>query len=884
MAQTMDTLNGSGRPVTELKGRGRSASDVVSASMFGDEGGVVGVEDMFSALTPPRVEYGRRRRTLSLQCRAESYGLADVAPASPTCCGRARTLDRKAVDPGSADAHPLGTPVPRPDWRRQFQVEPLSEQLLRKLQLRLDAEERGSHRSGLRALGWVGGGGSGSGRDGGRSGGDRPAAGAGGGGGGGGLARSARFRHSSVDLCAESASPSDEGRHEQKDELREANGLFTGQSGGSGGIGSDRGGGSLERGREWDGGRSELPGMWDAGDRFVRALAQGPHHLDLLFHETASSRDSSVDFEPVSSWAPASGVIEAPSGTSSTWPSPVTPPRKNKTSWWGSASVSFSSMRSAMRRIQELSMQEIGRQIGLPTDRDCYSNPQSPGAVHAHDDAPRPPPDMGGAGPGPGGGVMPRTLSFEGFELQDMNVYDRKEGGAEDVDGLCRGSYNEGDVGGWTSLGSEDLADTAGTPSASMVPTHPTTTRVLTPEGRAPCHRGGLWQLPHGDRLGMATRGGVVGVDGIPEPLARWESAAAAAAVPGGGLPTLPDHRVATGQGGPSRAPPSFSSAASQVAVTSASAAVEGRGVAATPARTEPTAAAPVAPPATTEQQLAAIDQYLFESVFNMHPFAAAAFLRAFIACSFGLMLFHVHSLVTWPESCFVPLRGTALTEGNRMDVVSWLWLLAQVFLLVAQTPLRMKIQRALFRVSTAQDTADATRYLRTIFRSWSWHRCRDLGRMSCTLCFLGPLLLQSPGLLLGGTEDGGVQSLSELQLQLLSVNSSNCLILVMRSALVLSLLYFVQVAQPTYGGERKRRGLSEGTIQRLRRITFQSSRTEETTLTQCAVCLEHYEDNDELMVLPCDPRHNFHAQCIEPWLQRMNTCPLCQRGVPDEA
>jgi len=44
-------------------------------------------------------------------------------------------------------------------------------------------------------------------------------------------------------------------------------------------------------------------------------------------------------------------------------------------------------------------------------------------------------------------------------------------------------------------------------------------------------------------------------------------------------------------------------------------------------------------------------DIFLFERIFNLHPFAAAAFLRAFIACSFGLLLFHAHSLLTWPGS-----------------------------------------------------------------------------------------------------------------------------------------------------------------------------------------------------------------------------------------
>jgi len=737
------------------QGRTRSVSAAASPMFEEEDAALSGsVEEMFSSLTPPRVEYSGRRRTLSLQCRAQSYGIADMAPASPTCCGGARTLDRKSVDATSADAHPLGTPSPKPDWRRQFQVEPLSEHLLRKLQRRLEVDEREASSPALL---------------------------------GGGLAGSSRFRHSSVDLRAE-AGP--EGRPGMGDLPRGDTHIPCSFGDGDGSV-------------------------WDAGDRFVRALAQGPHHLDLLFHETASSRDSSVDFEP---HAPAMGAtgMEAPTGASSTWPRQLAAPHKDKDkgSWWGST-VSFSSMRSAMRQIQELSMLEIGRQIGLPGDRDCNPSPVSPNAAStAAEDGGDARGATGGGGGGGGGdrGVsLPRTISFEGVELQDMHAL-RVE--PEPMMAVPSGG------GRW-----EDAA------SSSQSDSHDLGYPPLQPS------------LPAASE-GGSTTSDIMGT--------------LQAANPATTVVAAPDH-----PGSP--------------------VAVRDRAAEAPTAGSAPAAPAPAAS-AAADQGLAAVDEYLFESVFNMHPFAAAAFLRAFIACSFGLMLFHIHSLVTWPESCFVPLRGTALAEGNRMDMLSWLWLLAQVLLLVAQTPLRMKIQRALFRVSTAPDTADATRYLRVVFRSWSWHRCRDLGRVSCMLCFLGPLMLHSFALLVGGTSDGGAKDLSELQVHLLSVNSSNFLTLIMRAALVLSLLYFVQVAQPTYGGERRRRGLSEGTIQRLRRITFKASQTEETTLTQCAVCLEHYEDDEELMVLPCDPRHNFHAQCIEPWLQRMNTCPLCQRGVPDEA
>jgi len=271
-------------------------------------------------------------------------------------------------------------------------------------------------------------------------------------------------------------------------------------------------------------------------------------------------------------------------------------------------------------------------------------------------------------------------------------------------------------------------------------------------------------------------------------------------------------------------------------------------------------------------------DALLFERLFDMHPFAAAAFLRAFIACSFALMLFHAHSLLTWPDDLDPHM---AFRTSWGVGSVGRKWLLVQVAVLAVQVPLRMEVQRALFRVSTARDTADAKRRLRLLFASSAWRMNRRFGLVTLGLMLLGPVFL----LWSGGFFWPRRSLQSGVELQLASVNASNLLVSITRAVLVVSLHYFIHMAAPPQpGAAHRQRGLSEGTIRRLRRITFCATTVKhENELTQCAVCLEAYEEDDRLMVLPCDPRHNFHVQCIEPWLQRMNTCPLCQRGVPEE-
>jgi Ring finger domain len=45
-----------------------------------------------------------------------------------------------------------------------------------------------------------------------------------------------------------------------------------------------------------------------------------------------------------------------------------------------------------------------------------------------------------------------------------------------------------------------------------------------------------------------------------------------------------------------------------------------------------------------------------------------------------------------------------------------------------------------------------------------------------------------------------------------------------------------------------------------------------------CPICVEEWQDGDDLRVLPCDSRHRFHRECIDPWLLNVSSlCPLCR-------
>ncbi|CAL5209645.1 unnamed protein product [Lathyrus oleraceus] len=45
-----------------------------------------------------------------------------------------------------------------------------------------------------------------------------------------------------------------------------------------------------------------------------------------------------------------------------------------------------------------------------------------------------------------------------------------------------------------------------------------------------------------------------------------------------------------------------------------------------------------------------------------------------------------------------------------------------------------------------------------------------------------------------------------------------------------------------------------------------------------CAVCLEDFHQNEEIMNLSCS--HKYHSACLLPWLERHPHCPCCRTMV----
>ncbi|KAG2328087.1 hypothetical protein Bca4012_037124 [Brassica carinata] len=49
----------------------------------------------------------------------------------------------------------------------------------------------------------------------------------------------------------------------------------------------------------------------------------------------------------------------------------------------------------------------------------------------------------------------------------------------------------------------------------------------------------------------------------------------------------------------------------------------------------------------------------------------------------------------------------------------------------------------------------------------------------------------------------------------------------------------------------------------------------------QCSVCLDDFEAGVEAKQMPC--KHNFHADCLLPWLELHSSCPVCRFQLPTD-
>ncbi|XP_072307541.1 E3 ubiquitin-protein ligase RNF130 [Eucyclogobius newberryi] len=80
----------------------------------------------------------------------------------------------------------------------------------------------------------------------------------------------------------------------------------------------------------------------------------------------------------------------------------------------------------------------------------------------------------------------------------------------------------------------------------------------------------------------------------------------------------------------------------------------------------------------------------------------------------------------------------------------------------------------------------------------------------------------------------------------------------------------------------RTQRGFGDAAKKAIRKLTTRTVRRgdKETDpdFNHCAVCIESYQLNDVVRILPC--KHVFHKGCVDPWLNEHCTCPMCKLNI----
>ncbi|GAB4861837.1 hypothetical protein Ancab_037093 [Ancistrocladus abbreviatus] len=80
---------------------------------------------------------------------------------------------------------------------------------------------------------------------------------------------------------------------------------------------------------------------------------------------------------------------------------------------------------------------------------------------------------------------------------------------------------------------------------------------------------------------------------------------------------------------------------------------------------------------------------------------------------------------------------------------------------------------------------------------------------------------------------------------------------------------------------EQRANGLEQFVVDAIPTMQFDRNAFSSMEDAQCSICLGEYQEKEELRIMPkCG--HNFHLSCIDVWLSKQCTCPVCRLPVRD--
>ncbi|KAK3154896.1 hypothetical protein QOZ80_2BG0196350 [Eleusine coracana subsp. coracana] len=80
---------------------------------------------------------------------------------------------------------------------------------------------------------------------------------------------------------------------------------------------------------------------------------------------------------------------------------------------------------------------------------------------------------------------------------------------------------------------------------------------------------------------------------------------------------------------------------------------------------------------------------------------------------------------------------------------------------------------------------------------------------------------------------------------------------------------------------ERSHSGLDPFAVAAIPTLNYSYEAFQSKDDAQCSICLGEYKEKEILRIMPkC--RHNFHLECIDVWLQKQTTCPICRISLKE--
>ncbi|WCJ34169.1 RING/U-box superfamily protein [Euphorbia peplus] len=73
--------------------------------------------------------------------------------------------------------------------------------------------------------------------------------------------------------------------------------------------------------------------------------------------------------------------------------------------------------------------------------------------------------------------------------------------------------------------------------------------------------------------------------------------------------------------------------------------------------------------------------------------------------------------------------------------------------------------------------------------------------------------------------------------------------------------------------------GIDEATLKSYPKLLYSEAKLRKidtSTASCCSICLADYKNTDMLRLLP-ECGHLFHLKCVDPWLRKHPTCPVCR-------